>query len=73
MDPREDEPLLFALAVELLREERVSKYHRLRSLFPIACPTSLYASPSGHPRASFTYALAGAPNDARDRLDGRSS
>jgi hypothetical protein len=34
-DPCEDEPLLFALAVKLLTEERVSRYHRLCSL----CPT----------------------------------
>jgi hypothetical protein len=35
-DPGQDEPLLFALAVKPLSEERVSRYHRLRSLRPIA-------------------------------------
>ena len=40
-DPGEDEPLPFAFAVEPLSEERMSRYHWLRSLCPIAPPNSL--------------------------------
>jgi hypothetical protein len=34
-DASEGEPLLLALAVELLREERVARYHLVRSLCPM--------------------------------------
>jgi len=46
LDPREDEPLLFALAVELLGEERVARYHRVQPMHD-RLTDSLHASPFG--------------------------
>ena len=48
LDPREDAPLLFALAVELLGEERVARYHRLQPMHE-KLTDSLHASPFGEP------------------------
>ena len=46
LDPREDEPLLFALAVELLGEERVARYHRVQPMHE-KLTDPLHASPFG--------------------------
>ena len=48
LDPREDEPLLFALAVELVGEQRVARYHRVQPMHD-RLTDSLDASPFGEP------------------------